>query len=330
MMNRPPWKTRVDQLSSRWLDGLDDDTKLTDESDEPSWKEDRVQHYLADVLLVEALLANMSDRVADEREDRIRKVMEAIHESAPSPRPRARFPRWPSLVAVAACLMIAVTLSWIQFSRHSLANEVLLAVNEVSSEATDRVYTIRRVLPGSDERDPPQGKLYLRGRSGFVITFGQVVLGRDADQFWLVAPDNKVTLSDSFHWIDAHATGDELGLRFMQELSLESRHIPLMQLASVAELMRHDYDVTLSHDRLGHREADLLMGQRRSSRSELPAVIRLWSDTDSRIIRRAELSWEPSNAIILELVPAEPVSLEWYSYRAHCHGTFAVRRIPPP
>ena len=81
-------------------------------------------------------------------------------------------------------------------------------------------------------------------------------------------------LSDDFQWIDARSTHDKLGLRFIQELSLESRHIPLMQLASVAELMRYDYDVELNHDQLDHRSVDLLVGSRHA-RPELPVAIRL-------------------------------------------------------
>ncbi|MHB0959509.1 MAG: hypothetical protein ACYC0X_28835 [Pirellulaceae bacterium] len=328
-MNHSSWKEHVDRLSGVLIDGHDGEVRSTDRSDLASCDELVVHDYLADLLLIDALLANMSGRACDEREVQIRRVMDAISQPDPSPRPPARFLCWSSFAAVAGCLLIAITLSWIQFVQHSLADEVLLAVNEVSAEATDRIYAIRRVLSPSGDRDLSLGRLYLRGRSGFVITCGKVVLGRNADQFWLVAPNQQVTLSADFHWIDARSARDEFSLRLMQELSLESRHIPLMQLASVAELMQHDYDVTLGHGQLGPRAVDLLIGQRRSARSELPATIRLWSDIDSRIIQRAELSWEPNNAIILELTPTGPLPAEWYHYQTHCDGEPAVRRIVP-
>ena len=280
------------------------------------------------MLLVDALLADMADGAVGEQDDRIRRVMDTIHDPAPTARPRKRFVRWSSLAAVAACLVIAVTLFWIQLSQKSLANEVLLAVNQVSAEATDRVYGIRRVLATTSDHDLAQGRLYLRGRSGFVITCGEVVLGRNGDQFWLVAPDQQVTLSEDFRWIDARSTDDELGLRIMQELSIESRHVPLMQLASVADLMQHDYEVTLSRSRFEGGSVDLLVGQRQSERTELPATIRLWADVASRIIQRAELSWGKDNAIILELAPAESIPEAWYCYETHCEGEPTVRRIP--
>jgi len=229
---------------------------------------------------------------------------------------------------VAACVVIAVTLPWMQSAHSSLASEVLQAVNKVSSEETDRIYTIRRVLSAGSDHGLPHGRLYLRGRSGFVITCGDVVLGRNDDEFWLVAPNQQVTLSGDFHWIDARSVPREIGLRVMQELSIESRHVPLVQLASVAELMEHDYDVTLSRGQLEDRTVDLLVGRRQSASTELPAQIRLWSDIDSRIIQRAELSWGRGNAIILALAPYETVAADWYCYEAHCDGEPTVRRIP--
>jgi hypothetical protein len=327
-MTQPlPWKENADRLSSAWLDGRDGGSVAGDGADELPEDDAAAQGYLADLLLVDALLANMSESAEAALEARIRRVMEGIDPPARTGRPRVRLLRWSSVAAVAACLLIAVTLMWMQLARNSLANEVLAAVNEASAEATDRIYAIRRVLPSTVERQRPQGRLYLRGRSGFVMTCDRVVLGRDADQFWLVGPNQQVTLSDDFHWIDARATHDTLGLRFLQELSLESRHIPLMQLASVAELMRHDYDVTLSRELLGTRSVDLLIGHRRSARSELPATIQLWADSDSRIIQRAELAWGQDNAIILDLLPDEPVPERWYHYEAHCRGEPKIRRV---
>lgn len=323
----PSWKDRVIRLSGDWLDGRDGEHPPGPPA-EASSNAEEAEHYLADLLLVDALLASMSNGAAEEREERIRRVMLALDAPQPASRPRARLLRWSPILALAAGLLLVVMGSWIEFARKSLADEVLAAVDEVSSEAIDRVYAFRRLRLPSVEGGTPQGRLYLRGRRGFVITCDEAVLGRDGDQFWVVVPPREVILSDDFRWIDARATQDEVGLRFMQELSLESRHIPLMQLASVAELMRHDYDVALSRVELGNRAADLLVGRRRSARSELPATIRLWSDLDSRIIRRAEIEWGPGNALVLELLPAEPVPEGWYGYRAHCRGEPTVSRAP--
>jgi hypothetical protein len=101
-----------------------------------------------------------------------------------------------------------------------------------------------------------------------------------------------------------------------------------MQLASVAQLMQHDYVVTLSRSQQGQHEADLLIGHRRHARSGLPATIHLWADIDTRIIQRAELRWEQEYVLILDLLPDESVPRGWYRYETHCRPDSAVRRIP--
>lgn len=328
-MSQPSWKDEADRWSSDWLDAHEGGDSTADQSGDEPPNGDKAESYFADLLLVDALLTNMSEENVDRKEQRVRKVMDAINSSPPAPSTRVRLWRWSSYIAVAACLLLVVTLVWIQFEKHSLANEVLLAVREVSSKTTDRVYSITRVLPNRGENPLPRGKLYLHGREGFVITWGKLALGRRGDRFWLVGRrQQQVTVSDSFAWIDSGSTEDKFGLRIMQELSLESRHVPLMQLASVAELMQHDYEVELSRGKLAGQEVDLLVGRRRQAESDLPATIRLCSDRYSRIIQQAELRWGRNNAIIMELVGSEPVAAEWYEYQTHCNGAPAVRRIP--
>lgn len=58
-------------------------------------------------------------------------------------------------------------------------------------------------------------------------------------------------------------------------------------------------------------------------------LIDLWADSDTRIIQRAELRWEHDNAVILDLLPPEPVPQEWYSYQAHCQENPSVHQLPP-
>lgn len=324
----PSWKVSIDRLSSDWIDGGEGDGQRIAGAEAPAPAEEAEQHYLADLLLVDALLTNMADRAEEDRERRVRRVMAVVDGIVPASRPRLRFLPRSAMAAAAAVALVVLTVFWRQFTQNSLAGDVLLAVNEVCAMATDRVYTIERARGTTGGAGVYRAKLYLRGRSGFVISCGDVVLGRDADLFWLVDARERVTLSDDFHWIDARATQDELGLRFLQELSLQSRHLPLMQLAAVAELMRHDYDVTLSRGRHDRRGVDLLTGSRRSAKPELPATIQLWADVDTRIIHRAELRWEPDNAVILELLPDELVPDSWYSYPSHCREDFTVRRLP--
>ncbi len=328
-MSHSSWKDDADQRHNERADGEDDNVDFSREPQERCPEDEATQKEVADLLLVDALLASMSEHAAQEREHRIQIVMEAVRAPSLARQPKSHLARWFTLAAVAVSFLMAITLFSIQSARNTLANEVLSAVNKASSTSTDRVYAVRRVLSSSGENDLPRGTLYLRGREGFVLTWGDAVLGRHGDQFWLVASQQHVTVADSFDWIDADSSRDQLGLGIMQELSLRSLHVPLMQLASVAELMQYDYEVHLSRVRLDGEAVDLLVGERRSAASGLPMNIRLWADIHSRIIRRAELDWGPGNAIFLELTSGEPVPRQWYDYSAHCVGEPIVRHIPP-
>ena len=165
-----------------------------------------------------------------------------------------------------------------------------------------------------------------------VVVCGDVVLGRNLDEFWLVSAHGNVVVSEDFSWLVAGSAKEELELELLKDLSIESRHVPLMQLSSVVDLMRHDYDVTLrSGVQHGQQRVDELVGKRRRDTSDLPNTIRLWSGTNSRIIHRAELSWEKGeeesqeNTLVLELAAAEHVPADWYRHEAH-HPNDAPRR----
>jgi hypothetical protein len=318
----------ADRQSSAWVDQDGDSPGSDNVDDRLAEADNRFQQHLADLLLINALLTNLAEGSGDEREMRFQRVMRAVDEPAPSPRTRLRLRGWPTLLALAASLLIVVGVTLIQSGKNSLADEVLIAVHQASSEAINRVYAIQRLRSADDEREPIHGRLYLRGRIGFVVTCGDVALGRNADQFWLVTPDEQVILSDDFDWIDADWTTDELSLRFVQGLSQESRHFSLMELPSVARLMQSDYDVTLARGQLRDRTVDLLVGQRRSTRSELPETIQLWSKTDSRVVQRVELRYGNGNTITMAIEPNLTVPADWYSYHAHCGDDPQVRRIP--
>jgi len=287
----------------------------------------------AELHLVDALLASLSAEAVDEREARIRRVMDAVDDGPATPGRPTRSRRWPPLVAVAACLMAACMLFWLQFSPESRASEVLLEIGRVSLEKIDRVYRFRRVMPSSGESDQHEGRLYLRGCQGFVIVCGDVVLGRNTDEFWFVAPDGPVVVADNFEWLVGHSERERLELELLNVLSIDSRSLPLVQLSSAVELMQHDYDVTLDEDTRHGKRVDVLVGALRDKAADLPDTIRLWSDKDSRIIERAELRWgrkldrPQAGAIVLELMAAERVPVDWYEHQAHHPGDQPLRRI---
>jgi hypothetical protein len=284
----------------------------------------------AELSLVDALLSSLSKSTGGQRERRIDNVMAAIDVSSRRQRITARTIRSVTVIAVAAGLLLAVSLFWIHTGRKSLADEVLFAVHQATTQPIDRVYTIHRILPASTGSQLPHGTLYLRGQKGFVVTWSDVVLGRWEDQFWLVSERQRVTLADDFFWIDTDSVTDRLGIEILQELSLQSKHVSLVQLASVAGLMQHDYDVSLNAETLNGLPVDLLVGHLRSQSKTLPRTIRLWASVDTHVVYRTELRWEPDNAICLELLPEQSVSMDWYQFADHCDAEPIVHRISSP
>jgi len=279
--------------------------------------------HAAELRLIDGLLWSISDEAARDREGRIRRVMDAIDDRPDVSGRRARPRGWRSLVAVAACLTAACALFWIQFSQESRADDVLLEIGRVSSERIDRVYSFRRVLPTSGGADRHEGRLYLRGCDGFVITCGDVALGRNGDELWFVPRDGPVVVAEDFQWLVGESEHEQLEIELLNVLAIDSRILPLVQLSSAVELMRHDYDVALDADVLEGGRVDVLVGTLRDETKDLPDTIRLWSDRDSRIIRRAELQWRrpqeqsPANSVVLELTSAKGVGADWYNHEAH-------------
>lgn len=279
--------------------------------------------HSAELRLIDGLLWSISDQAARDRDGRIQRVMDAIDDRPDPSGKTARPRRWRSLVAVAGCLTAACALFWLQFSQESRADSVLLEISRVSSERIDRVYSFRRVLPTSGGADRHEGRLYLRGCDGFVITCGDVALGRNGDELWFVPPDGPVIVAEDFRWMAGGSEHEQLEIELLKVLAIDSRILPLVQLSSAAELMRHDYDVALHADVLDGGRVDVLVGTLRDETKDLPDMIRLWSDRDSRIIRRAELEWRrpqeqsPANSVILELTSAKRVGADWYDHEAH-------------
>jgi hypothetical protein len=94
--------------------------------------------------------------------------------------------------------------------------------------------------------------------------------------------------------------------------------------------MQHDYDVSLNAETLNGLPVDLLVGHLRSQSKTLPRTIRLWASVDTHVVYRTELRWEPDNAICLELLPEQSVSMDWYQFADHCDAEPIVHRISSP
>jgi len=333
-MTGTPWKDELERFSGEWLDA-DDDTMCT-HAERLAKLDERSRSHIADLHLIDALLANMAPCLDGEHENRIRRVMDVISYDGPVSRARVHDNRLMSLIPVALCLMVACSLFWFQLSRDSRANDLLWQLGQVSLDKSDRVYNLHRFAIGSDVGQKNIAKLYLRGVEGFVVECGDVVLGRNDHEFWGVAAYHPVVIAESFEWVTEVLSHDERELSLLKELSIESRQLPLMQLSSLIELLRYDYDVTFRRgSSLSQLGLDELVGTRQVAILDGPTAIHLWFDRNSKMIHRVELDWEyrqdnlPAHRLVFELAPEQIVAVDWYRHDAHHEGGRPIRRIGP-
>ena len=186
-MNTPGNHEEADRRSSDWLD-TDDSQRSADGS--PLLEEQ--QAHVADLQLVDALLANLSSEADRAKAARIERVMAAIGPDKRAVRTARRRVRLKPVLAIAASLIAALGLFWAQLVGESRAEVILREIGEAALENVDRLYIARRETSASSPDRTVEGRLYLRGNEGFLLRWGDVVAGRDEDEFWLVSETGPV------------------------------------------------------------------------------------------------------------------------------------------
>lgn len=320
----------AERLCELWLDV---DAPLPIGGDISAAADAQVRRRIADHQLVDALLQSLADRDFSDKSRRVQRVIEAIRLEEKRPVAIRRTTRILSLVGLAASLLIAATLLVTRSASESQAAEILAKIRAVSLADTDRIYHIFRSNAKQDDRPELHGKLYLRGTTGFVLQADDFVFGRTGGEYWVVPPDGPVVVADDFDWLHTPSAHEALELELLKDLSVTSRDTPLMQLATIVELIEGDYDVSVQPGKQDlPRRLDELFAIRRPADQELPATIRLWFDPDTKIVYNVELTWsvgdDPSSrhAMQFELAPAEPIADGWYRHTAHHAADRPVRR----
>jgi hypothetical protein len=331
-MSEASWQREAERLCERWLDV---DSPPADGDVAPATSADeQIRRHVADQQLVDALLQSLANREFADTSSRVRRVMDAIAAESPSPAtPNHRTARIWSLVGLAACLLIACTLLVMKSANESRATEILAEIRQVSLADTDRVY---HVFHSNSQHDAPfefLGKLYLRGTTGFVVQVNDFAFGRHSDEYWVVPPEGPVILANDFNWLNSPSTRDMLELELLKDLSVKSHRAPLMQLSTTVESIEGDYDFAVHQGTYdGTRRLDELSATRREADEELPASIRLWFDSETKIVHTVELTWSVvegkplRHSVRFTLAPAEHVVDKWYQHAAHHSADRPVRR----
>ncbi len=321
-MNTPRHHEKAARRSSDWLDtdesqGAADGSQLLEEQ----------QVQVADLQLVDALLADLSPEADRTKAARIQRVMAAIGPDKRGLRTLRRHVRLKPVLAMAASLLVALGLFWAQPVGESRAEVVLREIGEVVLENIDRVYVARRETSASSPGQTVEGRLYLRGNEGFLFRWGDVVAGRDKDEFWLVPEAGPVTLARNFSWIVAQSERQADELQLLRAMSLHSRRVPIVELPVAVELLKKFYDISLASGEHNGRPVDMILGTLRRKHAHLPDRISLSADGTSRIIQRFSFHWGPADTIVFELAPGEEVPGNWYRHETHHAPRRKVRRV---
>lgn len=332
-MSEASWQREGEQLCERWLDV---DASPSNGGIVPtSSADEQVRRHIADQQLVDAILRSLGNVDRDDTSRRVRRVMAAIAADHPSPATsKHRVARMWSLVGLAACLLVACTLLVMKSANESRATEILAQIRQVSLADTDRSYYL---FHSNSQHDAPfefLGKLYLRGTTGFVVEVKNYAVGRNGDEYWVVPAKGPVILAHDFNWLNSPSARDMLELELLKDLSVTSHRAPLVQLSTIVESIAGVYDFGIHRGTYeGTHRLDELRAARRGLNAELPASIRLWFDSETKIIHTVELTWSVvegrplRHSVRLTLAPAENVADEWYQHAAHHAPDRPIRRV---
>jgi hypothetical protein len=285
----------------------------------------------ADERLIHALLLHMHDAQAvEQREQRVRKVMDAIR--APQ---ILRFPAWTRRLVAAAAAMLLVAVGIWAFSFSS--TPAMASLNEIISALArpgDRTFHLQML----DLAEPPgRGPLDDQGRQGSVPRPGldnATLHLRDGTQYVLVRHDpNGGQIYDGFDGRQSWRvrkgvvaeTKDGLGAGGIPMPPMMA-DVPFCDLHQTLEQIRVDYTVEqLDQAALapgGQLQRHVLV--RRNSRVVRgPETIEIWADPQTSMPRRivfdrAKLQGSPAPCrLTLDLISEDALPPAWFSPSSH-------------
>lgn len=338
-MPADPQPSTAAEWASLWLD-VDEPASGAPLVPESLTDEQR-QRDVADLLWIDALLAGCAAGEDERGEARIKAALRRIDVSATAVAPPSaanavsQGRRWlASSLAVAAGLALSCTLFWATMIRETRAEALLRVIGEVSRSGVDRIYRVVRTSPRLASGEAAVGKLYLRGAVGFVLECPEAALGRHGADVWVAPPTGPALVADNFAALLRASDADVREIELLEGISTVALQAPLMELSSMIELLRHDYEVAVVRAAAaGAEHLVTLDGTLRSADGPLPTRIRLWAHRDSHVIERAELTWDGGDLGVEDLqlqftqLPAVEVADDWYRYSSHCLPEQEVREI---
>lgn len=319
-----------DDPLSNWLD---DDLAGEPTSRESTIGEPQIDaKQVATELVVHGLLRDVVQQSDSQDQRRIENVLMAIEAgnlSAITTRSRSRLAIVGSLVAVAACLLFAVSIFG---SSTANATDALERLIDSVSQSIDRAYRLT-VLEEYSQSQRPQNQrqekrnmkfkeelngamLYVGGVNRYVfvrtLTDGSKrVSGCDGNESWAFREDSPIHVSQELS-------------RFRGGLPGQQQNLGFTDLFSQLTALRDRYNIELapiSVDVMGAR-MHRLTGNRKSREVRGPKSVEIDFDSDSGTIHRMFLDGLPRGqggpkSVEFNLVSQENVSNEFYSHGSH-------------
>lgn len=279
----------------------------------------------ADDALLEELLRQSLHGGSAGRDARVDRVMAGLDDSRVVPSEAATQAAWRRtlayrLASLAALVLIAV-FAW--GSGGADAQATVLRCLEQATQFGVRCYhqttVLRRPLVGEVTRE---SELYVDGADRFVMRRdapfggGEIWLGSDGEQYWLVPPRGPVVLKESQTlpgWFERREFSDD----------------PPMELATMLRRLSVHYDLEQTPDEsiatpAGDAHCEHIVGRVQADAPlRLPATIELWADHDSGLARRMVLDWQlaPTDRgrarVTIELAPTPELPDDWFEYSGH-------------
>lgn len=334
----------VDALAGDWLDDAIDVETLAK-------LDEAARRRLVDLTLVHVLLEQSQTPHHAVREERIRRVMNAIDETSPVPctsplasdapdeAPRNGWHRLllTGLSAAAAVLLVGVVLYWTGGPARVAQAAVQEAVRD-AARLQDRQYQVwSQVRLPSGQLVEFEALLYVRGGERFALRhpgpLGDVWIGSNGRQAWIRPVLRDKLISNNIESSLAWARTEGVGLPDLQLTALLSRFADQYQL----QLLPNESlagDAGVEWQRIRGIRRDPTPTPRQQFLGSAPRRVHLWADRLSGVARRVVLDWQlPPNQpglarITLELLSEEPMEDAWYEPETHLPTPFVFSKPP--
>jgi hypothetical protein len=243
---------------------------------------------IASQQFVHGLLVFLHEDDESKQDERIDRLMDSIDGARTPVIATLRRPMWRAASALAACLLIVLTLAWLGLPSGQSAYAIVQQSIEASQLAGDRRYEVSAMHRNGDaDSGEPIAVLDIRDEQHVLLRADtreghRLVVGRNADGKWALRPDGTVErLRPERAWPNWINLGDSTVL-------VESVDQLLQRLDGHYRLTRGEAE-TLGDDpqRLLQRvTAELLERD-----SPDPQRIDFWIDAETHIVQRMELRW---------------------------------------